>query len=301
MNEYIQTNTINIIKNIGSSCSIITSGLVLFLYWIIRGSETFTHSNTNIIIFSITNCIFSVSMVLPLKPNNSLMCKIQAFSLNTFQQAQFICSCVLGYCCFITVINKNHLEKHYMIYNLLFLSLEFGIPILLSSIILFTHSYGDSGGFCWLDIKNHNKRTFISKFTLILFSTLWFLLIVNLFFIVKLIVILRKNRIDNPKYRHIILYPVVILISAVPATVNRCYSIFNKQESKYVFELIQMISETFCGFIINLLFLSSPWVRESIPKIIASMRYENQFDDGILSEIKAEHLSTASPKLLINK
>lgn len=286
--------TIDIIKKIGSSFSIITNLFVLLVYWLVRENRVFTLLNTNIIILSITNSIFSLSMVLPLKSNNSLMCEIQAFSLNTFQQAQFICSCVLGYCCFITVIKKNHLEKHYLSYRILFYSLEFGIPLILSSIILFTHSYGDSGGFCWLDIKNKNKRTFISKLALILFSTLWFLLIVNLFFIIKLIVILRKNKINNPIYKHMILYPVVILISAIPATVNRCYAIFNRQESKYVFALFQMISETFCGLVINVLFLSSPWIRESITNIILSFRYRDNLDDGLFSGIETEHQSESS-------
>ena len=140
------------IRIIGCALSIGTSVIVQFLYWFFKDNHNFTMSK--IATLSLANAMFSLSLILPYNNQIDLICQIQSFLINTFQLTQYFASCVLCYCTFISIIKKNHLEKHKTFYRIFFFLIEMGLPISLSSIVLYTKSYGDSGGYCWLDVNN---------------------------------------------------------------------------------------------------------------------------------------------------
>ena len=98
------------IRIVGSAISIGTCILALIIFWLFKDNHNFTMSK--IPTLSISNAIFSLSLILPYNSNSNTMCQIQSFLINTFQLTQYFCSCVLCYCTFISVIKKNHLEKH---------------------------------------------------------------------------------------------------------------------------------------------------------------------------------------------
>ena len=115
----------------------------------------------------------------------------------------------------------------------------------------------------------------------------------NLFFIVKIKVTLRKNKIKNEIYDHLIKYPIILIISSFPTTFNVLYRIFNKNKQIDFFIYLQIIFESCFGMVINIIFLTSPWIQQSIVGVINS--YKNTEDFNNLITIREEtKFSTSS-------
>ena len=286
----------SLILKICTSLSIITSVVDIFLYWFFPQNRNFSFSN--IIILAIINLIYSISTLLPFdefikEPENSKMCGIQAFIINLSHSAQYLQVSIMSYCIFIKIIKRNHLEKFYIIYRILFFILLLSFPLTFSIYILLTKAYGNSGIFCWIDIYTLYRRNFIKKVILNYYITIWFLILMNLFFIVKIKVTLRKNKIKNEIYDHLIKYPIILIISSFPTTFNVLYRIFNKNKQIDFFIYLQIIFESCFGMVINIIFLTSPWIQQSIVGVINS--YKNTEDFNNLMPIREEtKFSTSS-------
>ena len=281
--------TQSVILKICTSFSIITSILDVFFYWLFPQNRYFSFSN--IIILAVINLLYSISTLLPFdenskEPENSTMCQIQSFLINLFHSAQYLQVTIMSYCIFIKIIKRNHLEKNYKIYRFIFFILLLSFPLVFSIYLILTKSYGNSGIFCWINFMSSYRRNFLKKVILNYYITIWFLLLMNLFFVVKIKVTLKKNKIKNEIYEHLIKYPIILLISSFPTTFNVLYRIFNKNNQNIVFAYLQIIFESSFGMIINIIFITSPWIRQSVFGLINS--YKNKDDFNSLMPIREE-------------
>ena len=285
----------SLILKVCTSLSIITSVIDIFLYWFFPQNRNFSFSN--IIILAIINLIYSISTLLPFdefikEPENSTMCEVQSFFINFSHSAQYLQVSIMSYCIFIKIIKKNHLEKYYKIYRFLFFVLLLSFPLIFSIYILLTKGYGNSGIFCWIDIYTLYRRNHIKRVLLNYYITIWFLLLINLFFIIKVKVTLKKNKIKNEIYDHLIKYPIILLICSFPTTFNVLYRILNKNKQINAFIYLQIIFESCFGMIINVIFLTSPWIQQSIVGLINS--YKNKEDFNSLMPIREESKFSSS-------
>ena len=281
--------TQSVILKICTSLSIITSILDVFFYWLFPQNRYFSFSN--IIILAVINLLYSISTLLPFdenskEPENSTMCQIQSFLINLFHSAQYLQVTIMSYCIFIKIIKRNHLEKNYKIYRFIFFILLLSFPLVFSIYLILTKAYGSSGIFCWINFMSSYRRNFLKKVILNYYITIWFLLLMNLFFVVKIKVTLKKNKIKNEIYEHLIKYPIILLISSFPTTFNVLYRIFNKNNQNIVFAYLQIIFESSFGMIINIIFITSPWIRQSVFGLINS--YKNKDDFNSLMPIREE-------------
>ena len=270
------------ILKIFTSLSIITSVLDIFFYWFFPQNRNFSFSN--IIILAIINLIYSISTLLPMdenlkEPENSIICEIQSFFINMSHIAQYLQVTILNYCIFIKIVKRNHLEKNYKLYRLLFFIILLLIPLSFSIYILVTKSYGNSGVFCWVDIYTSYKRSFIQKVILNYSVIIFFLFIINLFFIIKIKVTLTRNKIRNEIYYHLIKYPIILLISSFPSIFNILYRLFNDNQELKFFIYLQIIFESSFGMVINIIFISSPWIKQSIVGVVISYRNNNNLEE----------------------
>ena len=278
----------SLILKIGTSLSIITSILDIFLYWFFPQNRNFSFSN--IIILAVINLIYSISTTLiPFdnnmkEPENSITCEAQSFLVNLSHSAQYLQVSIMSYCIFIKIIKRNHLEKNYKIYRLFFFILLLSFPLIFSIYILLTKAYGSSGIFCWIDIYTLYKRNFVKKVILNYYITIWFLLLINLFFIIKIKVTLRRNKIKNEIYDHLIKYPIILIIFSLPTTFNVLYRIFHQNKEITFFIYLQIIFESCFGMIINVIFISSPWIKQSLLGLIST--YQNKDDFNSIMPIR---------------
>jgi hypothetical protein len=118
----------------------------------------------------------------------------------------------------------------------------------------------------------------------------------NLFFIVKIKVTLKKNKIKNEIYDHLIKYPIILLISAFPTTFNVLYRIFNKNKKIEIFVYLQVIFESCFGMIINIIFITSPWIKQSIVGLIVNYKIKEDDFNNIMPIREATKYSTLEEK-----
>jgi hypothetical protein len=262
-------NFSNIMIEIGSLATIFTFVITTILYYIFREKQ-------NKILFSIfficiLNFIYAVGILLPIKS----FCFVQSFLISFSRTSQIIYGCLICIFNFYNIkIKKNSLKYNY-IYRIAFFFLGIIFPMTFSCILMYTNSFGNSGGYCWIDLYNVYKRNFIKKCVLNLFLGLYFVIIINIFFLIKTSIILNKKIYKNETYRHINMYSKLIIISIFPGTINRTYEILYKQKRVSILYFLQIIFENYIGPIINILLIFSPWIRNNILNAIYSHRNNN--------------------------
>ena len=245
VSEY--NNTLQIILKIGTSISILTTIIDIILYVLFPQNRSF--SFTNIIILAAINLIYSISTLLPADI--------------TLNQPEFI-----------KLITRNHLEKNAKFYRTFFFLLLLSFPLVFSIYILLTKSHGTSLVFCWINIYTLYKKNHIKKVVLNYYITIWFLLFMNLFFIVKVKVMMRKNKIKNEIYEHLMKYPIILIIFSIPGTFNMLYRIMSNKNDVEFMLFFQVICESCFGIVINIYFITSPWIKQSIVSVIKNQNKE---------------------------
>ena len=268
--KYIQLN--NVI-NIGCNLSITSAAISLFLYCLFKEYKNF-HIKI-IISTSMLNVLYSLGMKLHFKSNISTTCKIQSFIINFSQLSQYFSILFLSFLNFISLIKKNINTKNAFLVYLNFITL---ISLIFSSYVIYTKSYGDSGGYCCIDYYNVYKRLFIKKMTFYKFLIMLFVLVLNIFFISKVFVLIHYNKkIENKNiYFHINLYSVLMIISIIPKIYLRLDEVINKQNENANIKRLEIYFENFMGLFYNILFICSPWNRQNILNIVNAIKYKNK-------------------------
>ena len=275
VSEY--NNTLQILLKIGTSISIITTVIDIILYWLFPQNRSFSFSN--IIILAVINLVYSISTLLPAditldQPENTTMCQIQSFIVNFSHCAQYVQVSIISYCIFIKLITRNHLERNAKIYRSFFFLLLLTFPLIFSIYIILTKSHGSSLAFCWINIYTLYKKNLIKKVVLNYYITIWFLLFLNLFFIIKVKVMMKKNKIKNEIYEHLMKYPIILIIFSIPGTFNIIYKImFNKCDVNFML-FFQVICESCFGTVINIYFICSPWIKQSFVSMVKNRNIE---------------------------
>ena len=278
-------DTLKLILYIFTSLSIITSILDIVLYWRFPTNRNFSFSN--IIILAIINLIYSIStMLLPVdmtlkQPEDTTICQIQSFAVNFSHCAQYVQISIMSYCIFIKLIARSHLENNAIKYRIVFTLLLISFPLVFSIYIILTKSHGVGGIFCWIDIYTIYKRSHIKKVIMNYYITIWFLLFINLFFVIKIKVMMKKNKIRNEINEHLIKYPIILIICSIPGTVNVIYRIMNNNKEITAIIYMKVILESCFGAAINIYFITSPWIKQSIISCIKD-RNEDDISDNIM-------------------
>ena len=278
-------NSLVIILKIGTSISIITTIIDIALYWFFPQNRSFSFSN--IIILAFINLIYSISTLLPaeitiIQPENSTSCQIQSFLVNLSHCAQYLQISIIGYCLFIKLLTKNHLERHPKLYRGFFFILLLSFPLIFSVYIVLTKAYGGYFAFCWINIYSLYKKDHIKRVFLNYYITIWFLLFMNAFFIVKVKIMMKKNKIKNEIYEHLMKYPLIIIIFTIPGTFNMLYHIEYNHKNVPFMIFLEVICDCCFGTVINIYFITSPWIKNSIVNMIKNRKKEEEDDDDLL-------------------
>lgn len=274
-------STLVIILKIGTSISIITTILDIALYWLFPQNRSFSFSN--IIILAFINLLYSIFTLIPAEitlkqPENTTSCEVQSFLVNFFHCAQYLQISIISYCLFIKLLTKNHLERHPKLYRGLFIMLLLMFPLVFSVYIVLTKAYGGSFVFCWINIYSLYKKDHIRRVVLNYYIAIWFLLFMNIFFIVKVKVMMKKNKIKNEIYNHLMKYPIIMFAFTIPGTFNMIYHIeFNHKDIPFMV-FLQVICECCFGTVINIYFITSPWIKQCIINFIRN-RKKGESDD----------------------
>lgn len=124
--------------------------------------------------------------------------------------------------------------------------------------MLLTDSYGSNGVFCW--VANVPNVPRLKNFTIFYYSLTWLIILLNCYFVVKLICMLKielqgEKELVQKYTSKLRLYPVVQIVSFVPATVNRIYGLANPYSpDDFTLTLIQLIFDSLTGLMFSIVY-----------------------------------------------
>lgn len=145
--------------------------------------------------------------------------------------------------------------------------------------LYWTDTYGISGAWCWVDLTRDDSKTFVV--ILVFYSLVWFLILLNCVFVVKLIIMLNNElRTDKEKLKKytnkLIWYPVIQIICLLPATVNRIIFLINPTNNTPTLDIIQAAFDSMTGFMFAIVYGFNPSVKESIKEVFAYICCRNK-------------------------
>lgn len=257
-----QKDVLRTITLIGGSLSLASTIIAFILFWFFKENRSFTLEIQMYLTLSIF--LYSLSSLLPYDVE-SVWCPIQSYLINTSLTSLSIWSTIMGYSCLISMVHKTHLEHHKKLYRLIFFSCAFALPLALSSVILFTKIYGDSNGICWLDVQTEYRLMYIFKMVMMFYLIDWYIIIVNVFFILKIFIMSRRSQQNkNELYSYIKWYPIVNVLCEAIATINRIYGLLKGKKITFIFSILQVIFDSFEGLVFVCIFLFSPGISQSV-------------------------------------
>ena len=119
-----------------------------------------------------------------------------------------------------------------------------------------------------MDIKSLEKEKLIKNFDLIYHLFMWLLIIINAYFIIKVIVRMRKlatlsNRKSLERAAHQLKwYPIVLFICAFPPTIYRIINLFYEGGNTFMF-WFQGIVDSIQGILFVLIYSLNPEVKQA--------------------------------------
>jgi hypothetical protein len=146
--------------------------------------------------------------------------------------------------------------------------------------------FGPAGVWCWIQSENNKS------FQIAYYSLTWVVVFLNLIFVSLLIWNLRQlNCNDDMIGRYINklkLYPMIQIISLVPATVNRIITLCEKEEVFWLM-VIQIVFDSLTGLIFSIVYGFNPNVRTIVydyfkgfcTKNLSEDQIENDLDDSV--------------------
>lgn len=287
-----QVFVIRITMIIGSIASLSSTIFVFMIYWFFKENRTFIFELT--MWFSCSVATYSISCLLPYDNTKEIIwCPIQSFLSNSSLLSQEIWCSILAYCGLVTIVQKSHLESFKRRYRIFFCIIAIVVPLALSLLILILKVYGDSDGFCWIDIYNDSeKKVLVFKLVLLFFSIDWFIIIINLYFIIRIALLYKAYPdLKNPIYSYIIWYPIVNSLFELIAVGHRLLTLLNLKHNSFAFSLIQTISDSFEGCIFMVIFLFSPKFKSSVAMFCSRICLRssiNQHSENMLNQSKEE-------------
>lgn len=127
--------------------------------------------------------------------------------------------------------------------------------------------------FCWIATEVHSDS--IKLMTILYYSITWLIIVLNCFFVVKVLTLLRKE-LQNEKElmdkysSKLRLYPMVQIISFIPATVNRIYGMATG-ESSFGLLLVQCIFDSLTGLMFSIVYGYNASVRNALGDCIRTL------------------------------
>lgn len=115
----------------------------------------------------------------------------------------------------------------------------------------------------------------------------WFFIILNMFFVFKLILIIKEKKTKEhaylfKMYSNMTWYPIIQTICCIPGTINRIYDIINTR-TMFTLSVIQAVFDSFEGCFVLIVFIFSPSIKHSIKICWHKLRNRETNDGNILN------------------
>ena len=248
-----------------SSLSVFSIICCLFLYLFV-GKFKLATLKIEMLIWTLICILFECGSSAYIPIDSDLFCLLQALFNTVFTYAHSIFCSIIGYIAFIQVIKPFHLDRNKWRYRVIFLIIAFLIPLILALIIYITNTQGNNGIWCWVSSETNIGR----KLVIIYYTFNWVIFIINFYFVLMLILTLRKHMIysnfivrEYLQYsKHVIYFPIAQVLSTIPGTINKVL-IISEIDIPYYLSFSQILFSSIIGLVFSILFLTLPEVKDN--------------------------------------
>lgn len=293
MSAYATTEEALLLENINvvmSSLSICGSFFIIFCYFKFQGLRTFAFQL--VLFVSISDAIAAIGYFLGDSGGNAdthlgasdFLCQFQSILISYGSTASMLWSCSIAYTLYKAVLSNppdprfapvtiGGLRKYYI-------WVCFGIPVITTVIPLFTDSYGDTGGWCWiLPEPTINFAWRIVCFYLLL----WAVVIYNsvVYYKVYKHFVSRSGEGVNPMISKIKYYPLVLVICFFFDSINAFYEIFTGSDFLLWLQALQVFFASSTGLANAMVYGLTPAVRKEVGLM---MGYNNERPGIVMSD-----------------
>jgi len=237
--------------------------------------------------------------------SNMLFCKTQSFIMIWFELSQMIWVNIITYSAYENLVEVDE-EYLTSAKRIKYLFIGYILPLVYPIVGLSSNWLGRSGRWCWITQSESFTSTWFYTWTV--YSTIWLLILLNIFFTVLIIKYLNKisaiSRVEKEKISKFIFkliqYPAIQIICILPATINRLVYEFYGEYNSYV-EFVCLIFISIQGICYAICYGYNPQVRTALIQSFTKCCKKNSLDESSDSDaeiskdlFKHSFLSTVS-------
>ncbi len=167
-----------------------------------------------------------------------------------------------------------------------------------------TKTYGPSGMFCWIATEMMLNSPGVKTLTIVYYSITWMTILLNCIFVIKVILLLREELKNEQelidKYTSKLRwYPIIQIISYIPATVNRIYGLSTGRENFWLM-LFQNTFDSLTGVMFALVYGLNASVKNTVRDSLRGLcgRKVKQRKESTISDDRNENTLTDIPNRL---
>ena len=219
---------------------------------------------------SLADFFQSLGMLIGPMHNGDKMCYAQALIISYFSVVSICCTMVIAWTLYSAIILQTPNIEARFTRNMLF---AYGLPLIGTIIPLFSGSYGEADGFCWV-MSDDAKDMIIG--ILQFYVPLWIAFGFNTycyFRVYRVINVLLQNlegRKDDDRYRKLKLikrlrfYPIILVFCWTAGTIHRLYSLANPEEPLLWMAILTILFGSLQGLLNAIVYGFSGPVKEVI-------------------------------------
>jgi hypothetical protein len=187
----------------------------------------------------ISSSTFHSGFLIPNSLSHEL-CLLQAMLQNYSQLASLFFTGLISYSLYEMIVKDNAYIIKQETYTV---SICFLLPAIVTPLPLFTNSYGDAQGWCWITYD----RTIINYFWTVFqfYGPLFILFLMNIYFYIRIYRKIRneKERYDDLKVvvrmmKRLKLYPLILIVCFGPAVAHRIFYLITKDNEHEILNLV---------------------------------------------------------------
>lgn len=235
---------------VAATVSLVSCGLLIAAIIVVKGFSSLSYK---LILYLTISDVFTsigkryIGFLLPNSP--SIVCYIQAFLINFSILSSILFTAVILHFLHWTIVLQN---KPSVKLEIGYLAFAWALPCALSVVPIFTNSYRNTSGWCW--IHEHTELISIILQLVEGFATALIILIYNTITLIKINKKLRSELTENERedrlrkklMKRMIYYPFVLLICIIPAGIYRIFENLGIKNS--ILAIIAADSQCLLGF-----------------------------------------------------
>lgn len=294
-----QDSQLNTIAIVVSCFSLLGSCFVMVCFVAIPRLRNFGFKL--VFMLACSEAFYSIAYLMGSPEAESFLCKLQALMLSFFSLSSLLWTSAISYTLVRSVTQPRRIGIH--LKEPSFHIVAWGIPLILALLPMLTESYGKQDAhFCW--IKNEGIDNFwrffqfyVPLFACIVYNALCYQKAsktVHHAQVVNAMDQTNEPKIETPRRRSLLLYPLVLVVCWIFALCNRIQNLLNPTSPQFWLYLLQIVFSCLQGLLHAIVYTSTPAVRLHVFDKLRQICPDLYQESGDYEAVEGEDSNTQS-------